>query len=69
MLPFQSKEAMLRALQHSSVQSHRVKKLKNIPVDALTITDDASLLELTTAEMDIDDALDGKFCLKHLCDE
>lgn len=63
MLAFQSKEAMLHALQHSSVQSHRVKKLKNIPVDALTIADDANLLELTGAEMDIDDVLDGRYCL------
>lgn len=63
MLAFQSKEAMLQALQHSSVQSHRVKKLKNIPVDAVTIADDGNLLELTTAEMDIDDGLDGRYCL------
>lgn len=63
MLAFQSKEAMLRALQHSSVQSHRVKKLKNIPIDVPTLEDDAKLLELTSAEMDIDDGLDGRFCI------
>lgn len=61
MLAFQSKDAMLRTLQHNSVQSHRVKKLKNIPVDAL-IPDNANLLELTSAEMDIDD-VDGRYCL------
>lgn len=59
MMAFQSKHAMLQALQHSSVQSHRVKKLKNIPADALTIADDDNLFELTSAEMEIDDGLDG----------
>lgn len=57
MQPHQSKEFLIQSLEGNSTKSYKRKKLKNLPVSDSV---EPNLLELTSAEMEIDES-EGTF--------
>ena len=59
----QSKEAMFEMLKENSTECYKKKKLKKLPQESAS-DDTQNVLELTTAEMEIDEH-EGKIFMKN----